>query len=99
MAARNPKIKIVTTAWLQDSMSAWKALDENPYLIEVEPDKEHSSAAVPVPVPEEVTGEALSSEDEVNGSEDGASEGEVDPSTGLSPVSYTHLTLPTKRIV
>ncbi|KAI9680743.1 MAG: Carboxy-terminal domain (CTD) phosphatase [Caeruleum heppii] len=37
-AARTQRIKIVTTQWLLDSISQWKRLDENPYLIPVHPD-------------------------------------------------------------
>ncbi|KMU79055.1 RNA polymerase 2 subunit A C-terminal domain containing protein phosphatase [Coccidioides immitis RMSCC 3703] len=37
-ATRYPKIKIVTVQWLLDSLTQWKRLDEEPYLVPVHPD-------------------------------------------------------------
>lgn len=37
-ATRYPKIKIVTTQWLLDSLTQWKHLDEEPYLVPVHPE-------------------------------------------------------------
>ncbi|KAI7975894.1 hypothetical protein EIK77_005644 [Talaromyces pinophilus] len=37
-ATRYPRIKIVTTQWLLDSLTSWKQLNEEPYLIPVHPD-------------------------------------------------------------
>lgn len=37
-ATRYPRIKIVTTQWLLDSLTQWKRLDEEPYLIPVHPE-------------------------------------------------------------
>lgn len=37
-ATRYPKIKIVTTQWLVDSLVQWKRLDEEPYLVPVHPE-------------------------------------------------------------
>ncbi|RHZ63109.1 hypothetical protein CDV55_104940 [Aspergillus turcosus] len=37
-ATRYPNIKIVTTQWLLDSLTQWKRLQEEPYLLPVHPD-------------------------------------------------------------
>ncbi|EED19432.1 RNA Polymerase II CTD phosphatase Fcp1, putative [Talaromyces stipitatus ATCC 10500] len=37
-ATRYPRIKIVTTQWLLDSLTQWKHMDEEPYLIPVHPE-------------------------------------------------------------
>lgn len=37
-ATRYPDVKIVTTQWLLDSLTSWKHLDEEPYLLPVHPD-------------------------------------------------------------
>ncbi|KAG2412191.1 hypothetical protein HFD88_009747 [Aspergillus terreus] len=37
-ATRYPNIKIVTTQWLLDSLTQWKHLSEDPYLLPVHPD-------------------------------------------------------------
>ncbi|PGH35203.1 RNA polymerase II subunit A domain phosphatase [[Emmonsia] crescens] len=37
-ATRYPKIKIVTVQWLLDSITQWKRLDEEPYLVPVHPE-------------------------------------------------------------
>ncbi|KAI9831183.1 MAG: Carboxy-terminal domain (CTD) phosphatase [Phylliscum demangeonii] len=37
LAARRPQIHIVTIRWLLDSISQWRWLDEDPYLIAVDP--------------------------------------------------------------
>ena len=37
-ATRYPNVKIVTTQWLVDSVTNWKRLDEEPYLVPVHPD-------------------------------------------------------------
>lgn len=37
-ATRYPDVKIVTTQWLLDSLTHWKHLDEEPYLLPVHPD-------------------------------------------------------------
>lgn len=37
-ATRFPDVKIVTTQWLLDSLTHWKRLDEEPYLLPVHPD-------------------------------------------------------------
>jgi RNA polymerase II subunit A-like phosphatase len=37
-ATRYPKVKIVTTQWLVDSLVQWKRLDEEPYLVPVHPE-------------------------------------------------------------
>ncbi|KAJ5584461.1 uncharacterized protein N7459_004261 [Penicillium hispanicum] len=37
-ATRYPNVKIVTTQWLLDSLTAWRYLDEEPYLLPVHPD-------------------------------------------------------------
>lgn len=37
-ATRYPDVKIVTTQWLLDSLTQWKRLDEEPYLLPVHPD-------------------------------------------------------------
>ena len=37
-ATRYPKITIVTTQWLLDSLTQWKRLDENPYIVPVHPE-------------------------------------------------------------
>jgi RNA polymerase II subunit A-like phosphatase len=37
-ATRYPNVKIVTTQWLLDSLTSWKHLDEDPYLLPVHPD-------------------------------------------------------------
>lgn len=63
VAARNPKIKIVTTAWLFDCVSRWRRLDEAPYLIEVEPEQKVARAISPI-LEEGRNGELSSSEDE-----------------------------------
>lgn len=79
VAARNPRIKIVTTEWLLDSMSAWKKLDEKPYLIEVEPDRDQPSTASSIsPFDELVDGTLSSLEEDANPSEDGDSDSEED---------------------
>jgi len=48
VAARNPKVKIVTTAWLFACVSQWERLDETPYLIEVEPEQKATRAISPI---------------------------------------------------
>lgn len=37
-ATRYPRIKIVTTQWLLDSLTSWKRMNEEPYLIPVHPE-------------------------------------------------------------
>lgn len=37
-ATRYPKVKIVTTQWLVDSLTQWKRVNEEPYLLPVHPD-------------------------------------------------------------
>ncbi|PGH18022.1 hypothetical protein AJ79_00648 [Helicocarpus griseus UAMH5409] len=37
-ATRYPKVKIVTVQWLLDSMTQWRRLDEEPYLVPVHPE-------------------------------------------------------------
>lgn len=39
-AAVHPRIKIVKAAWLFDSVNQWRALDEGPYIIPTEADKQ-----------------------------------------------------------
>lgn len=71
VAARNPNIKIVTTAWLFDCVSQWQRLDETPYLIEVEPEQKAARAISPM-FEESKNGELSSSEEETATAEAGA---------------------------
>lgn len=64
MAARNPRIYIVTMGWLLDSLVQWKRLDEKAYIIKVEPDKDHANAAQDLSVINTPDGRLSSSEDD-----------------------------------
>ncbi|KAI9822321.1 MAG: Carboxy-terminal domain (CTD) phosphatase [Pycnora praestabilis] len=46
-AARRPRINIVTTQWLFDSISHWQRLEEEPYLIPVHPEDRTGPASSP----------------------------------------------------
>ncbi|KAL4897094.1 hypothetical protein BDV59DRAFT_169789 [Aspergillus ambiguus] len=72
-ATRYPNIKIVTTQWLLDSLTQWKHLREDPYLLPVHPDDRGepiSPGSKEMESPwlssenEEDTGEFLSDDDE-----------------------------------
>jgi len=71
MAAKNPRIRIVTMAWLFDSLVQWKRLDESPYIIKVEPDKDHRNAALDLSVRHTPDGRLSSSEDDDDPADDG----------------------------
>lgn len=74
VAARNPNIKIVTTAWLFACVSQWQRLDETPYLIEVEPEQKFTRAISPI-FEEGKNGALSSSEEEESTTVDGDSNG------------------------
>ncbi len=71
LAAKNPCIYIVTMAWLFDSLVQWKRLDESPYIIKVEPDKDHPNAAHDLSVRNTPDGRLSSSEDDEDPTDDG----------------------------
>lgn len=53
-AARIPTIKIVNQNWLQDSISQWEELDEEPYIVDVHPADRGTRIAIPaLPTAEE----------------------------------------------
>ncbi|KAL2014218.1 hypothetical protein VTN00DRAFT_1743 [Thermoascus crustaceus] len=99
-ATRYPKIKIVTTQWLLDSLTQWKHLDEDPYLVPVHPeDRGEPILSVSSPGSKDAAESYLSSSEEDTGvsftdEEDDDLEGadeEILKSAGLtehSPIGY-----------
>lgn len=63
-ATRYPNVKIVTTQWLLDSLTQWKRLDEEPYLLPVHPEDRGEPI---LPPPETADGVWLSSSEEGTG--------------------------------
>ncbi|GIJ87755.1 carboxy-terminal domain (CTD) phosphatase [Aspergillus pseudoviridinutans] len=63
-ATRYPNIKIVTTQWLLDSLTQWKRLEEEPYLLPVHPDDRGEPIS---PGSKELESGWLSSSDEETG--------------------------------
>ncbi|KAF7161177.1 hypothetical protein CNMCM5623_006821 [Aspergillus felis] len=63
-ATRYPNIKIVTTQWLLDSLTQWKRLEEEPYLLPVHPDDRGEPIS---PGAKELESGWLSSSDEETG--------------------------------
>ncbi|KAE8352580.1 hypothetical protein BDV28DRAFT_134850 [Aspergillus coremiiformis] len=92
-ATRYTNVKIVTTQWLLDSLTQWKWLDEEPYLLPVHPDDRGEPIS---PGSKEVESGWLSSSEDTGGfgtEEEEASESTQDilKSTGLdehSPIGY-----------
>ncbi|KAL1973917.1 hypothetical protein VTN31DRAFT_5477 [Thermomyces dupontii] len=66
-ATRYPKIKIVTTQWLLDSLTAWQRLDEAPYLVPVHPEDRGNAVAESSPSKEDLDDDWLSGTDEDTG--------------------------------
>lgn len=66
-ATRYPKIKIVTTQWLLDSLTAWRRLDETPYLVPVHPEDRGDVVAESSPSKEDLDDDWLSGTDEDTG--------------------------------
>lgn len=65
-ATRYPNIKIVTTQWLLDSLTQWKHLSEDPYLLPVHPDDRGEPIS---PGSKELESSWLSSENEEDSGE------------------------------
>lgn len=63
-AASQPRIKIVTAAWLYDSVNQWRALPEAPYLIPFEADSNDNRLDSNAPNFEELLESALSSQED-----------------------------------
>lgn len=89
-ATRYPNVKIVTTQWLLDSLTHWKRLDEEPYLLPVHPDDRGEPIS---PGSKEVAESSwLSSSEEVwTGDEDDESTNDIFKAAGLdemSPIGY-----------
>lgn len=63
-AASQPRIKIVTAAWLYDSVNQWRALPEAPYLIPFEADSNDDRLNSIAPNFEELLESALSSQED-----------------------------------
>lgn len=89
-ATRYPNVKIVTTQWLLDSLTQWKRLDEEPYLLPVHPDDRGEPIS---PGSKEVAeGSWLSSSEEVwTGDDDDESAEDIFKAAGLnemSPIGY-----------
>lgn len=89
-ATRYPNVKIVTTQWLLDSLTQWKRLDEEPYLLPVHPDDREEPIS---PGSKEVAESSwLSSDDEVlTGDDDDDSTDDMFKAAGLdemSPIGY-----------
>jgi len=86
-ATRYPNVKIVMTQWLLDSLTSWKRLDEDPYLLPVHPDDRGEPLS---PGSRELADSSwLSSSDEATGSlwtEDESNE-ELFKSSGLDESS------------
>lgn len=66
-ATRYPKIKIVTTQWLLDSLTQWKRLDEDPYLLPVHPEDREPVLSGSSPGSKEAESSWLSSSEEDTG--------------------------------
>jgi RNA polymerase II subunit A-like phosphatase len=64
VAARNPKIKIVTTQWLFDCVSQWKQLDERPYRIVVANEMKQAERLASPPLEESGNLDLSSSEED-----------------------------------
>lgn len=81
-AARREHINIVTPRWLLDSISQWQWLDEEPYLIPVDPqDRQPASGGSGGNKDEGYTHSFLSSADEADG---GANGGDTDDNTDMN---------------
>lgn len=81
-AARRKHINIVTPHWLLNSISRWQWLDEEPYLIPVDPeDREPASGGSGGNKDERSNPNFLSSSDEAGG---GANGGETDDNTDMT---------------
>ncbi|EAW09716.1 protein-serine/threonine phosphatase [Aspergillus clavatus NRRL 1] len=90
-ATRYPNIKIVTTQWLLDTLTQWKRLDEEPYLLPVHPDDRGEPIS---PGSKELESGWLSSSEEGTGgywTDDEDSTQDLLKSSGLdemSPIGY-----------
>ncbi|KAL1962079.1 hypothetical protein VTN77DRAFT_607 [Rasamsonia byssochlamydoides] len=96
-ATRYPKIKIVTTQWLLDSLTQWKHLDEEAYLVPVHPEDRGdpilgSSPGSKDPVEAESSWLSSSEEDTgVSFTDDEDADEEILKSSGMtahSPIGY-----------
>jgi RNA polymerase II subunit A-like phosphatase len=70
VAAKHPRIKIVTPSWLTESFSRWRRVDERPHLIEVERDDHTTQDSLAF---EELEDGVVLSESEDTGGEEGVS--------------------------
>ena len=68
VAAKHPRIKIVTPSWLTECFSRWRRVDERPHLIEVERDDHIVQDSLPF---EELEDGVVLSESEDTGGEEG----------------------------
>jgi len=68
VAAKHPRIKIVTPSWLTECFSRWRRVDERPHLIEVERDDHMVQDSLPF---EELEDGVVLSESEDTGGEEG----------------------------
>ncbi|EER26424.1 Carboxy-terminal domain (CTD) phosphatase [Coccidioides posadasii str. Silveira] len=78
-ATRYPKIKIVTVQWLLDSLTQWKRLDEEPYLVPVHPDDRGEPISLPGTSPNDAkelddAGYLSSSEEDTTSADDDESD-------------------------
>ncbi|KAJ9193788.1 hypothetical protein DTO164E3_7717 [Paecilomyces variotii] len=93
-ATRYPKIKIVTTQWLLDSLTQWKRLDEDPYLLPVHPEDREPVLSGSSPGSKEAESSWLSSSEEDTGvsrTDEEEGDEEILSSAGMtefSPVGY-----------
>lgn len=77
-AAKIPTIRIVNQDWLQDSISQWEELDEEPYLINVHP--ADRNAPVQVVIPGRMVAQDAPGMDEDNKSAEADEEDDLDES-------------------
>lgn len=93
-ATRYPKIMIVTTQWLLDSLTQWKRLDENPYTVPVHPEDRGEPIMGSSPESKDAAESSwLSSEEDtgVSFTDDEDADEEILKSSGLtdiSPIGY-----------
>lgn len=76
-AAKIPTIKIVNQNWLQDSISQWQELDEEPYIVDVHPADRGGGARIAIPAritqigePEEELKNGVTDDDDMDDSAD-----------------------------
>lgn len=84
-ATRYPNVKIVTTQWLLDSLTQWRHMDEEPYLLPVHPD-DRGQPISPNSREAEESG-WLSSSDEATGTDDDAMD-DIFKSAGLTETAH-----------